>query len=78
MSIFVNKDTKVIYQGLTGSQGRYYGSLNREYGTQVVAGTNPKKAGTEVDGVPIFANCAEAVEATGAKASCIYPGSRSV
>ena len=72
MSIFVNKDTKVIYQGLTGSQGRYYGSLNREYGTQVVAGTNPKKAGTEVDGVPIFANCAEAVEATGAKASCIF------
>ncbi len=72
MSIFVNKDTKVIYQGLTGSQGRYYGSLNREYGTEVVAGTNPKKAGTEVDGVPIFANCAEAVEATGAKASCIF------
>ena len=72
MSIFVNRDTKVIYQGLTGSQGRYYGSLNREYGTQVVAGTNPKKAGTEVDGVPIFANCAEAVEATGAKASCIF------
>lgn len=72
MSIFVNKDTKVIYQGLTGSQGRYYGSLNREYGTQVVAGTNPKKAGTEVDGVPIFANCAEAVEATGANASCIF------
>jgi|TARA_B110000037_G_scaffold201225_2_gene242397 succinyl-CoA synthetase alpha subunit len=72
MSIFVNKDTKVIYQGLTGSQGRYYGSLNREYGTQVVGGTNPKKAGTEVDGLPIFANCAEAVEATGAKASCIF------
>ena len=72
MSIFVNKDTKVIYQGLTGSQGRYYGALNSEYGTQVVAGTNPKKAGTEVNGVPIFANCAEAVEATGAKASCIF------
>ena len=72
MSIFVNKDTKVIYQGLTGSQGRYYVSLNREYGTQVVGGTNPKKAGTEVDGLPIFANCAEAVEATGAKASCIF------
>ena len=48
MSIFVNAETKVIYQGLTGSQGRYYGLLNRDYGTKVVAGTNPKKAGTDV------------------------------
>ncbi|MEI2698626.1 MAG: hypothetical protein V9E94_09820 [Microthrixaceae bacterium] len=49
------ENTKVVYQGLTGSQGRYYGLLNRDYGTQVVAGTNPKKAGTDVDGIPIFA-----------------------
>ena len=49
MSIFVDSNTKVIYQGLTGSQGRYYGLLNRDYGTQVVGGTNPKKAGEEVD-----------------------------
>ena len=72
MSIFVDSNTKVIYQGLTGSQGRYYGLLNRDYGTQVVGGTNPKKAGEEVEGIPIFANCAEAVEATGATASCIF------
>ena len=72
MSIFVDQDTKVVYQGLTGSQGRFYGRLNREYGTQVVAGTNPKKAGTDVDGVPVFANVAEAVQATGATASCIF------
>lgn len=72
MSIFVDETTKVVYQGLTGSQGRYYGLLNRDYGTQVVAGTNPKKAGTDVDGVPIFASVAEAVEATGANASCIF------
>ena len=72
MSIFVNKDTKVVYQGLTGSQGRYYGMLNRDYGTNVVAGTNPRKAGTDVDGVPVFANCTEAVAATGANASCIF------
>lgn len=72
MSIFVNADTKVVYQGLTGSQGRYYGLLNREYGTQVVAGTNPKKAGTDVEGIPIFATVSEAVEATGATASCIF------
>ncbi len=72
MSIFVDENTKVVYQGLTGSQGSYYGRLNAEYGTQVVAGTNPKKAGTEVNGVPIFANVAEAVAATGATASCIF------
>ncbi len=80
MSIFVNAETKVIYQGLTGSQGRYYGLLNRDYGTKVVAGTNPKKAGTDVEGIPIFASVAEAVEETGATASCIFipaPGVRS-
>ena len=72
MSIFVDENTKVIYQGLTGSQGRYYGLLNREYGTQVVAGTNPKKAGTDVDGIPVFASVADAVAETGATASCIF------
>jgi succinyl-CoA synthetase alpha subunit len=72
MSIFVDENTKVVYQGLTGSQGRYYGLLNREYGTQVVAGTNPRKAGTDVDGVPVFAGISDAVEATGATASCVF------
>ena len=52
MSIFVDENTKVVYQGLTGGQGSFYGMLNRDYGTQVVAGTNPKKAGTDVDGIP--------------------------
>ena len=70
MTIFVDETTKVVYQGLTGSQGRYYGLLNRDYGTQVVAGTNPRKAGTDVDGVPVFATVGDAVEATGATASC--------
>src|SRR5690554_2222661 len=72
MAIFVDETTKVVYQGLTGSQGRFYGLLNRDYGTQVVAGTNPKKAGTDVDGIPIYATVGEAVEATGATASCIF------
>src|SRR3546814_5663405 len=72
MAIFVDETTKVVYQGLTGSQGKFYGLLNRDYGTQVVAGTNPKKAGTDVDGIPVYANVAEAVEATGATASCIF------
>lgn len=72
MSIFVDETTKVVYQGLTGSQGRFYGLLNKEYGTQVVAGTNPKKAGTDVEGIPIFAGVADAVQATGATASCVF------
>ena len=72
MSIFVDEDTKVVYQGLTGSQGRFYGLLNMEYGTQVVAGTNPKKAGTDVEGIPIFASVADAVKETGATASCVF------
>ena len=72
MTIFVDETTKDVYQGLTGSQGRYYGLLNRDYGTQVVAGTNPRKAGTDVDGVPVFATVGDAVEATGATASCIF------
>ncbi|CAB4323043.1 MAG: succinate--CoA ligase subunit alpha [Actinobacteria bacterium] len=79
MSIFVDENTKVIYQGLTGSQGRFYGLRNRDYGTNVVGGTNPKKAGEDVDGIPIFANVGEAVAATGANASCIFipaPGVR--
>jgi succinyl-CoA synthetase alpha subunit len=80
MAIFVDETTKVIYQGLTGSQGRFYGLLNRDYGTQVVAGTNPRKAGTDVEGIPVHASVGEAVEATGATASCIFvpaPGVRS-
>ncbi|MBU6329921.1 MAG: succinate--CoA ligase subunit alpha [Acidobacteria bacterium] len=72
MSIFVDENTKVVYQGLTGSQGRFYGLRNRDYGTNVVAGTNPKKAGEDVDGIPIFANVGEAVAATGANAACIF------
>ena len=72
MSIFVDEHTRVLYQGLTGSQGRYYGLLNRDYGTQVVAGTNPRKAGTDVDGVPVYATVAEAVAETGATASCVF------
>jgi succinyl-CoA synthetase alpha subunit len=80
VSIFVDETTKVVYQGLTGSQGRFYGLLNREYGTQVVAGTNPRKAGTDVEGIPVYASVADAVAATGATASCIFipaPGVKS-
>ncbi len=72
MAIFVNADTKVLVQGLTGGQGKYHGLRNRDYGTQVVAGVNPKKAGTDVDGIPVYASVAEAKEATGATVSCVF------
>ena len=72
MSIFVDHSTRVVYQGLTGSAGRFYGLRNREYGTQVVAGTNPRRPGANVDGIPVYGTMAEAVERTGATASCIF------
>ena len=71
MSILVNADTKVIVQGLTGSQGRFYGLRNRDYGTKVVGGVSPTKAGTDVDGIPVFASVADAVKETGATATMI-------
>jgi len=80
MAIFVDENTKVVYQGLTGSQGKFYGLRNRDYGTQVVAGTNPKKAGTDVNGIPIYASVADAKAATGASVSCVFipaPGVKS-
>ena len=78
MSILVNKDTKVIVQGLTGKTGSFHTNQALEYfGTQMVAGTHPKKAGekwTSDQGVelPIFATAGEAKEATGANASVVY------
>ena len=74
MAIFVNADTKVVVQGLTGGQGKYHGLRNKAYGTQVVAGVTPGKGGTAVvtddgEGVPVFDTVAQAVAATGATAS---------
>ncbi|HEY5251272.1 MAG TPA: succinate--CoA ligase subunit alpha [Acidimicrobiales bacterium] len=71
MSIFVDQNTKVVVQGLTGGQGRFHGLRNRHYGTQVVAGVTPGKGGTDVEGVPVFNTVAEAVDATGATASFV-------
>jgi succinyl-CoA synthetase alpha subunit len=71
MSIFVDQNTKVIVQGLTGGQGRFHGLRNKAYGTQVVAGVVPKKGGQEVEGVPVYDTVAEAVAATGATASFV-------
>ncbi|GGE25308.1 succinate--CoA ligase [ADP-forming] subunit alpha [Marinithermofilum abyssi] len=72
MSIFVDKNTKVITQGITGSNGLFHTKQAIEYGTQVVGGVTPGKGGTEVEGVPVFNTVKEAVEATGANASAVY------
>jgi succinyl-CoA synthetase alpha subunit len=71
VSIFIDENTKVIVQGLTGGQGRYHGLRNRDYGTKVVGGVTPGKGGTDVDGIPVFNTVKEAVAATGATASFI-------
>ncbi|WP_455662760.1 succinate--CoA ligase subunit alpha [Pradoshia sp.] len=72
MSVFVNKDTKVIVQGITGSTARFHTKQMLEYGTQIVGGVTPGKGGTEAEGVPVFNTVVEAKEATGANASVIY------
>jgi succinyl-CoA synthetase alpha subunit len=71
MAIFVNEQTKVLVQGLTGGQGRFHGLRNRAYGTQVVGGVVPGKGGTDVEGIPVFDSVQEAVDATGADASFV-------
>src|ERR1700689_1710853 len=71
MSIFVDENTKVIVQGLTGGQGRFHGLRNRDYGTKVVGGVTPGKGGSDVDGIPVFNTVKEAVAATGATASFV-------
>ncbi len=72
MSIFVDETTKVVIQGISPtSQGLYHGLRNKAYGTKVVGGTNPKRGGEEIEGIPVFASVAEAVKETGATASFI-------
>src|SRR5471032_1186446 len=71
MSIFVDENTKVIVQGLTGGQGRFHGLRNRDYGTKIVAGVTPGKGGSDVDGIPVYNTVKEAVAATGATASFV-------
>ena len=72
MSILVNKDTKVITQGITGATGLFHAQGARDYGTQMVGGVTPGKGGTTIDGFPVFNTVREAIAQTGANASVIY------
>ncbi|HXF97350.1 MAG TPA: succinate--CoA ligase subunit alpha [Gaiellaceae bacterium] len=72
MAILVGRETRLLVQGLTGSEGRFHGLRNRAYGTRLVAGVTPGKGGQEVEGVPVFDTVAAAVAATGANTSAIF------
>ena len=72
MSIFVDEKTKVVVQGITGRDGSFHTKQMLDYGTKVVAGVTPGKAGQEVEGIPVFNSVKEAVKETGANASVIY------
>ena len=72
MSILVDKNTRVVTQGITGSTGQFHTRACKEYGTQMVAGVTPGKGGTDFEGIPIYDTVADAVKQAGANASVIY------
>lgn len=72
MSILINKNTKVVVQGITGRDGAFHAQKMKAYGTNVVAGVSPGKAGQNLEGIPIFNSVGDAREATGANASVIF------
>ena len=72
MSILIDKNTRVLCQGITGGAGSFHTKGCKEYGTQMVGGVTPGKAGQTVEGVPVFDTVAEAVEQTGADATMIF------
>jgi succinyl-CoA synthetase alpha subunit len=72
MAILVDTDTRLVVQGLTGSEGRFHGLRNRAYGTQVVAGVTPGKGGQDVEGIPVFDTVAAAVRETAANTAMVF------
>src|SRR5438445_10704788 len=76
MAIIVDNDTRLVVQGLTGSEGRFHALRNRTYGTNVVAGVTPGKGGQDVEGIPVFDTVADAVEETAANAALVFVPAR--
>ena len=76
MSILVNRDTRLVVQGITGKEGSFHAAACRNYGTRVVAGVTPGKGGTTAEGIPVFDTVEAAVEKTGANASMIFVPAR--
>ena len=72
MSILVDESTKLVVQGITGREGAFHATRNRAYGTDVVAGVTPGKAGQDVEGIPVFNTVDDAVEATGANTAMVF------
>ncbi|MGH2590333.1 MAG: succinate--CoA ligase subunit alpha [Actinomycetota bacterium] len=72
MSVLVGSGTRLVVQGITGNEGTFHTRRNRDYGTNVVAGVTPGKAGQDVDGIPVFETVADAVRETGANTSMIF------
>jgi succinyl-CoA synthetase alpha subunit len=72
MAIIVDTETRLVVQGLTGSEGRFHGLRNRNHGTQVVAGVTPGKGGQDVEGIPVFDTVAAAVAETGANTAMVF------
>jgi succinyl-CoA synthetase alpha subunit len=76
MAIIVDRDTRLVVQGLTGSEGSFHGTRNRDYGTQVVAGVTPGKGGQDVSGIPVFDTVVDAVAETGANTTMVFVPAR--
>ncbi len=76
MSILVNKDTKVVVQGITGRSGRFHTQQCTEYGTKIVAGVTPGRGGSDVDGIPVYDTVSQAVTRAGADVSVIFVPAR--
>src|SRR3989338_5211795 len=72
MAVLINKETKIIVQGITGYMGKTHTALMLKYGTKIVAGVTPGKKGQEVSGVKVYDTVSEAKEKTGATVSCIF------
>jgi succinyl-CoA synthetase alpha subunit len=76
MAVIVTEETKVVVQGLTGSEGSFHAGRNKEYGTKLVAGVTPGKGGTDHNGTPVFNTVQQAIDATGANTSMVMVPAR--